>query len=782
MRAAGAKKSLSRQIQEENQAVRGGKAPEKRKRVQNTLIQSEVAQQQPPEGDDVQLQDQDEVQEERYLHVDLDAEGAEHVVEEAKKKRRPLETPRKAPAIGESEKIKANVVLDSSGTPMKTADGVVKVNMAKYIMRPVTEEDLEGRLKGMMQDGKKLTTEYYECVLWTSVASSSHKRFKKVGANTGNLMKHCKSHHQPVLDGIVRLIEESSSKDVNDKIKEFVKGAKAPVAKMDRFFNRREDAEINKELLALLFFLDGNIPFTQLDNEYFRQLLWDSNVKLASSQTIVNSLLPGIYRFAMEDMIARIGRCKSFYVSFDGWSRFGCKFISQNYHTICADNFSYNIMMLDLIPYQGPKFAEVVAGLLSQRQEHWTKDMEIVAAGGMADGESKIQKGGKIMYGDEDMGRCQNHALKGVYEEGEKNSPIFAQDLHAISSLATAVHNNGNLLFEISTFQKTNELAELHFLLYNETRWEGRKSLLQRTLDMEAELRSLHDHDLVIQQRNALSDFLEESYFQRLRGYVPLLTEFDNVSKLYQSQAFPTGCFVPLCVQWLLNVTTDDPENPSSRSLRQLKAALHAAVALRMREPIFGTPNTFLKASFFHPGVAKIIISLVSDEVVDGCFASTMEDAKALGVRKQFVQAALDIYRDEFIKVRSEMPARMPWSDLKKDGTFNGFNHLGFWKNVAQDREFHDGDFIHLRHLSAMLLAAPAGESIDEFCFSSSQRTLSTDRNSLSSPKVEQITIIRMFIRNFGFTPRELHKWFNSKKMEHDRQTQARGIEDRFAL
>jgi hypothetical protein len=87
MRAAGAKKSLSRQIQEENQAVRGGKAPEKRKRVQNDLVQSEVAQEQAPEGDDVQLHDQDEMQEERYLHVDLDAEGAEHaVLEEAKKK------------------------------------------------------------------------------------------------------------------------------------------------------------------------------------------------------------------------------------------------------------------------------------------------------------------------------------------------------------------------------------------------------------------------------------------------------------------------------------------------------------------------------------------------------------------------------------------------------------------------------------------------------------------------------------------------------------------------
>jgi hypothetical protein len=67
------------------------------------------------------------------------------------------------------------------------------------------------------------------------------------------------------------------------------------------------------------------------------------------------------------------------------------------------EDFSYKILMMDMIPYQGQKFAENVAGLLSQRQEHWTKGMDIVAAGGMADGESKIQKGGKIMYGEDDM-------------------------------------------------------------------------------------------------------------------------------------------------------------------------------------------------------------------------------------------------------------------------------------------------------------------------------------------------------------------------------------------
>jgi hypothetical protein len=61
----------------------------------------------------------------------------------------------------------------------------------------------------------------------------------------------------------------------------------------------------------------------------------------------------------------------------------------------------------------------------------------------------------------------------------------------------------------------------------------------------------------------------------------------------------------------------------------------------------------------------------------------------------------------------------------------------------SQKTNFRDGAFAPLKSLAGMLLAAPAGESIDEFCFSSSQRTLSKDRNALSGPKVEQITVIR---------------------------------------
>ena len=65
-----------------------------------------------------------------------------------------------------------------------------------------------------------------------------------------------------------------------------------------------------------------------------------------------------------------------------------------------------------------------------------------------------------------------------------------------------------------------------------------------------------------------------------------------------------------------------------------------------------------------------------------------------------------------------------------------------------------------------MLLATPAGESVDEFSFSSSQRTLSKERSSLLATNVEQITVVRMFIRSFGLTFKHVDDWMGKQLAE----------------
>jgi hypothetical protein len=110
---------------------------------------------------------------------------------------------------------------------------------------------------------------------------------------------------------------------------------------------------------------------------------------------------------------------------------------------------------------------------------------------------------------------------------------------------------------------------------------------------------------------------------------------------------------------------------------------------------------------------------------------------------------------------------------LLKDGGFYASQRpLAFWQAIASAREMSQNEFggSFLFPFASMVLALPAGESVDEFTFSSSQRTLTKDRNSLSPAHVEQIKVIRMFIRNLGWSPSQLGIWLDSAHKEYEKR------------
>jgi hypothetical protein len=98
----------------------------------------------------------------------------------------------------------------------------------------------------------------------------------------------------------------------------------------------------------------------------------------------------------------------------------------------------------------------------------------------------------------------------------------------------------------------------------------------------------------------------------------------------------------------------------------------------------------FLKAGLLHPGVGKVLLSVVSEKIIDACFESMLKDATALSARLPLVRAGFEVYRAELLGAKAQMPDAMPWAEMKKDGTFGGFNHNDFWKMVTN---FHDGAF-----------------------------------------------------------------------------------------
>jgi hypothetical protein len=99
---------------------------------------------------------------------------------------------------GPDPKNKDLQIEDSRGKMFNASDGTVKINLAKLILRPVTEQEIAQK-KYRDGRGKLIDEDCWRCLL-PRFQPEAHNEFVRVGENTGNLRKHCGEYHQPVLD------------------------------------------------------------------------------------------------------------------------------------------------------------------------------------------------------------------------------------------------------------------------------------------------------------------------------------------------------------------------------------------------------------------------------------------------------------------------------------------------------------------------------------------------------------------------------------------------------
>ena len=181
-----------------------------------------------------------------------------------------------------------------------------------------------------------------------------------------------------------------------------------------------------------------------------------------------------------------------------------------------------------------------------------------------------------------------------------------------------------------------------------------------------------------------------------------------------------------------------------------------------------------------HPGVARVVESFVDPAVITNTFKAIADEAVGLEPEtnsmdegddlvdedRSFFSASLSRYRKKIVGTAVDLDEKFDWAPLKENGTFGGVSHLGFWASVAT-REAEEANRLNpLLPVAAMLVALPAGEAVDEFSFSSTQRTLSKERNSMSGVTLEMITVVRMFIRNSGIHPEKLFEWIDQAKAD----------------
>jgi hypothetical protein len=440
--------------------------------------------------DDVVLFDDEHQAPERYVFVDDDDDGA--LVTPAKTARAdadeeeeeagsgglaPPSRRRKLFRLGTNPKNKDLEVVDPYGVKLTASDGTVKINLAKLIMRPVTEDEIAGK-RFVDGKGKLIDDSCWRCRL-PRYQPTAHPEFVRIGASTGNLMTHCEQYHAPVLEGLQRIIAETPKVEAKFACEEYITNTPLPPAagSLNRMLGMKP-GEVSNELLCLVWFLDANIAFSQFDNPLFHELVRALRGRqFASSATQVEKVLPVLYGYAVRQMVDWLKKCRSFFTSFDGWSKFGERFVSQSYHCIDPASFEYRILALDFVHVQTSHWSEVLSGVLQERQEYWTSGLEPepIVAGGIADGASDVQSAGKQVFGDgvdgndDDMSCCQNHKMKGAYEILEQKAPEFATAIDSLAVLFVAVSNSANVNKMLQAYQDVNEVSTAALYVYNDT-------------------------------------------------------------------------------------------------------------------------------------------------------------------------------------------------------------------------------------------------------------------------------------------------------------------------
>ena len=765
-----------------NAIVAGEAQPLPRSRKRNERVNEEEAQLQQEDDDELLLLDDDEQEEVRFEFVDGDNEGDlaapdKTVTPDPAKERKPKKFHK-----GTDRKNKDVEVEDPYGRIYEAADGVVKINLGKLIMRPVTAEEIAAK---RFYDGNRnlIDNECWRCHFTRSERGEAHDEFSHIGPNTGNLMQHCIRHHKKTLEGLERLIREKPKDEAKFACEQYIQNMQPPSGQpsLDRFFGK-DPKEASNELLVLVWFLDANISFNQFDNELFKQLIRDLQGRsFSSSTTMVEKVLPVLYRYATETMKDCLRKCRSFYTSFDGWSKNSERFISQSYHCIDPSSFEYYVLALDFIHCNTSHYTQVLAAVLHERQEHWTSGMqpEPIVAGGIADGASDVQSAGRHLLGDgsddegvDDMSRCQNHKMKSAYEALERGAPQFKVAIGALAELFTSVSYSANVNAMLKAFQHVNEVSSAALYVYSETRWEGRVGVLECALKLRKSLPCLKEYAAAQKIGTACPDFLDEPFFERLVVYHKHLSVVHNVSRLFQTHRFPAGHLVLLAYHELARMfapTTDLDAEPHFETT--FRDAVRHCVQDCLVSPLTTCVNAFAKAAIFHPDICRLLQhGMLSEDVFNACVESVELDIDALAGEGADDKAEITklVFRRYLKNCKDRAPVPfLSFDALKQTGMYGQTDALSYWRGIGQDT---GNPFCALIPIATMLLALPAGESQNEFVFSCSGRILTRDRNSLSPMRLEQLTIIVMFIRNFGWSQSELMDWLKRAMAEVEGQ------------
>jgi len=647
-------------------------------------------------------------------------------------------------------------------------------------------------------------TEMVRCLLASLPSQKVGHSEYALKSQTSNYKRHLDSFHPDCVTWMEKAFEEDANPSaLATSFKHFVstKSRQPPTpGKITNLFplikkSKSLNPTYRKELSFLVWMIEAENSFHGIDLESFKTMKKEMNAGLRSRRTLMK-LLGAIYAVALESMERVISKCGFFSTTFDYWHGQGEDFLGVTYHT-CQHDFVLRSFVLDLVYTPGRKFISNVYIQVKQCIETHTS-IESLHAASVTDRAKNVLGASAMLVGDEDAEKCINHEIKSIIDDvfcgsdaRDPMAPLAAGIFKFVVECVQWIRSSKLESDRFYVLQEEVDNSSLQLVVDNITRWEGKYQTVSRFLALKETLQRMYkDADMggssVFKDAVVGNEQLLDASFWVHLGEIKQLSEhFHIASKYLQGEKYVTVSSIPYWICQLRHCCVRREHD--TMVCVELKEALLQSLNNRC-DYYTTTVNNSLKAAALDPRFADLTQFGVSNQLIRECWNSIIQDQKALTASEEEDNAVVDVDNDlvdQMLKLQVQILERelvkqsmLFQQDVNATIKSVEYDPLVFWRKVVQNHDditqkIPSTQFRNtlkaFAPVAALLFSIPAGSSPSEREFSSAGRTYTNLRNLLSDATLEQLVVVRHFMKQDEYSFESLVTLVE-QRLENERQ------------
>lgn len=581
----------------------------------------------------------------------------------------------------------------------------------------------------------------------------------QTGKQTSNLLAHCQRYHSEILRGLIKARNEG--RDVEQEYAGLRAAMTPPKPRGMGLFvsiTKRSEVLLRRQLSLLVFLVSNQVPFYVVESEQFTTWMKSLGIEYPSSETLKKLLSP-LHEVVLTQLENSIIKAGFFSTTFDLWtSNGGNQYCVVTYHSMDED-FNFISSPLDLIPMDCSSFGEFIyISVQSRIRTHRFNDC-LHAASFSDSGSNVVLAKSYLTPGDAEP--CFNHDLKHVIEDvlvGTDSAPALcskaAKDCVALALLVSFIRASGELTSRLSRIMRDEGSTKQKLIPLNTTRWESRFSSMVRAVDMRSGLKRLQELKLLaplLEKHNVFpSDFLSASFWDRVNLiYLPFLRVCHVASKVAQRSKTPALSCIPFQIDLIEAACATTPDewnlafdfkNACAISVRR---RLHKYVEVKIQNDEIVVPNA-IKAAVLDPRYSDFAQQKLGMKLKDVCDA-VVADSLHLFPKESpldLIQQNMDL---AFPNLLQKLRTAKEHAEITEDQV------LPWWRSIFADDAQKGSLLQNFKHSVRLFLSMPAGGAPSEVAFSDTTGTVTKKRNQIGHQTLEQVTIVRHFIKSDKF-------------------------------